>query len=74
WIKYITSALSSVSDIDTENLFITYVGLTKSDLDFIKDAVSKKVGFKNVYCRKASPSIAVNSGPGTFGLLFARTK
>lgn len=73
WIKYITSTLSSVSDIDTENLFITYVGLTKSDLDFIKDAVSKKIEFKNVYCQKASPSIAVNSGPGTFGLLFARS-
>ena len=72
WARYIASCLSSVSDIDRSTLFITYVGLNKKDLDYIKSIVDKKVKFENVYCQKASPAIAVNAGPGTFGLLFAR--
>ncbi|MBO4904935.1 MAG: DegV family EDD domain-containing protein [Lachnospiraceae bacterium] len=74
WSKYISSALSQVSDIDKRVLFVTYVGLTKKDLDFIKSLVDKKVHFDNIYFQKASPTIAVNSGPGTFGLLFERKK
>ena len=72
WTKYISSCLSNVSDIDKSMLFITYVGLNKKDLDLIKGIVEKKVKFENVYCQKASPAIAVNSGPGTFGLLFLK--
>ena len=72
WARYIASCLSSVSDIDRSTLFITYVGLNKKDLDYIKSIVDKKVKFENVYCQKASPAIAVNAGPGTFGLLFAK--
>lgn len=71
WEKYIEKTLVSVSDIDNEILFITYVGLNKSDLDFIRKTVENKISFEHVYCQKASPSIAVNCGPGTFGLLFA---
>ena len=72
WTRYIITTLSPVSEIDTENLFITYVGLTKKDLDVIMSIVEKRVHFDNVYCQKASPTIAVNSGPGTFGLLYKR--
>ncbi len=72
WTKYIASCLSNVSDIDKSTLFITYVGLNKKDLDLIKAIVEKRVKFDNVYCQKASPAIAVNSGPGTFGLLFLK--
>ena len=72
WTRYIASCLSSVSDIDRSTLFITYVGLTKKDLDHIKSIVEKRVHFENVYCQKASPAIAVNAGPGTFGLLYAK--
>ncbi len=72
WSKYISSTLSPVSDIDKSILFVTYVGLTQKDLDYIRDLVEKKVQFKNVYFQKASPTVAVNSGPGTFGLLFER--
>ncbi len=72
WSRYIASCLSNVSEIDTTVLFITYVGLTKKDLDLIKSLVEKRVRFENVYCQKASPAIAVNSGPGTFGLLYAK--
>lgn len=72
WSKYISSTLSPVSNIDKSILFVTYVGLTQKDLDFIMKLVEKKVKFENVYFQKASPTIAVNSGPGTFGLLFER--
>ena len=70
WSRYVASTLSAVSDIDKSILFITYVGLTQKDLDLIISLVEKKVKFDHVYCQKASPTIAVNSGPGTFGLLF----
>jgi fatty acid-binding protein DegV len=72
WTRYIASCLSNVSDTDTTQLFITYVGLSKKDLDFIRGIVEKRLHFDNVYFQKAAPAIAVNSGPGTFGLLFAR--
>ncbi len=72
WSKYISHTLSNISDIDKSILFITYVGLTQKDLDWIREHVDKKVQFEKVYYQKASPTIAVNSGPGTFGLLFKR--
>ncbi len=72
WTKYIASSLSNASNIDTTALYITYVGLTRKELDFICELVEKKVKFDNVYLQKASPAIAVNAGPGTFGLLYIR--
>ncbi len=71
WGRYISSTLVNVSDIDKKNLFITYVGLTRKELDYIVDMVEKRVHFENVYFQKAAPSISVNCGPGTFGILFA---
>ncbi len=72
WDRYISSCLSNASNIDKSILFITYVGLSKKELDYIKEQVEKKVHFENVYVQKASPTIAVNSGPGTFGLLYKK--
>ncbi|MBR5377282.1 MAG: DegV family EDD domain-containing protein [Lachnospiraceae bacterium] len=72
WSRYISRTLSNVSAIDRSILFITYVGLTQKDLDWIMALVEKKVHFEKVYCQKASPTIAVNAGPGTFGLLFKK--
>ena len=74
WIRYISSCLSNVSAIDKSILFITYVGLTKKELDFVREQVERRVHFDNIYVQKASPTIAVNSGPGTFGLLYKRRK
>ena len=74
WARYIASCLDNVSVIDKSELFITYVGLSQSDLDQIKELVARKVEFEHVYVQKASPTIAVNSGPGTFGLLFKKLK
>ena len=70
WKRYINSALSSPSSIDDNILFVTYVGLTKKDTDWIRDQIEKKMNFKEIYFKQAAPAIAVNCGPGTFGLLY----
>ena len=70
WARYISSVLDTARRIDKSMLFITYVGLTQNDLDKIKAEVEKHTTFERIYFQKASPAIAVNSGPGTFGLLF----
>ncbi|MBO4649882.1 MAG: DegV family EDD domain-containing protein [Clostridiales bacterium] len=69
WKKYIGKCLASERPIDTKILFVTYVGLSKRDLDWIREQIEKRIKFDEVYFQQASPAIAVNCGPGTFGLL-----
>lgn len=70
WKYYINACLSSSSRIDNRMLFVTYVGLNKKDMDWIKEYVEKKMKFDEIIFQQACASIAVNCGPGTFGLLF----
>ena len=70
WKAYISSVLSNASRIDTSILFVTYVGLSKRDTDWIREQVEKHVHFDEIYFKQASPAISVNCGPGTFGLLY----
>jgi DegV family protein with EDD domain len=70
--KYIEKTLSNPSEIDTSVLFITYVGMRKSEIEEVREEVLKHVKFEKIYLQKATSAIAVNSGSGTFGLLFAR--
>jgi DegV family protein with EDD domain len=70
WKKYIKTCLRAIKHADKRILFITYVGLTIKEQDWIRDMVEKRVKFERIIFQKASPAIAVNSGPGTFGLLF----
>ena len=70
WKAYINSCLSNSSRIDTSILFVTYVGLSKKDMDWIREYIEKSVKFEEIYFQQASASIAVNCGPGTFGLLY----
>ena len=69
WKNYINTCLSGDRPVDTRILFVTYVGLSKKDLDWIREQINKKMTFDHVYFKQASPAIAVNCGPGTFGLL-----
>ena len=69
WKKYIDSVLKYPSRIDKRILFVTYVGLNKKDMEWIRERIEGKMKFDAVYFQKASPVIAVNCGPGTFGLL-----
>ena len=70
WKAYINSVLSNPANIDTRILFVTYVGITKRDTDWIRDQVEKYVHFDEIYFKQASPAVSVNCGPGTFGLLY----
>ena len=70
WKAYISSTLSNASAIDTGILFVTYVGLSKRETDWIREQVEKHVRFDEIYFKQASPAISVNCGPGTFGLLY----
>ncbi|HAF26912.1 MAG TPA: fatty acid-binding protein DegV [Lachnospiraceae bacterium] len=69
WEKYIDSVLRDHAKYDKNRLFVTYVGLTRKDMEWIRAYIEKKVHFEKIYFQKASPVIAVNCGPGTFGLL-----
>ncbi len=55
--------------MDKRILFVTYVGLTIKEQEWIRNRVEKHIKFDRIIFQKASPAIAVNSGPGTFGLL-----
>ena len=70
WKAYISSVLSNPAGIDTSILFVTYVGLSKRDTDWIREQVEKHVQFDEIYFKQASPAVSVNCGPGTFGLLY----
>ncbi len=70
WKSYINSVLTNAAKIDTSILFITYVGLTKRDTDWIREQVEKYQHFDEIYFKLASPAVSVNCGPGTFGLLY----
>ncbi|MCR5099282.1 MAG: DegV family EDD domain-containing protein [Lachnospiraceae bacterium] len=70
--KYIHSCLKNPETIDTSVLFITYVGMRMSEVEKVKEEVANIVSFERVYLTKAAPSTAINCGPGTFGLIFAR--
>ena len=73
WIRYINRCLS-VSDIDDRVICITYVGLSKKELNWIEIEIKKKVSFKKFIFIQACPAIAVNCGPGTFGLILRTNK
>ena len=69
WRRYINSVLQHPTSIDPRILFVTYVGINKRDMDWIRKQVAKHMTFERIYFQKASPVIAVNCGHGTFGLL-----
>ena len=69
WKQYIGIVLHRKQMIDTQRLFVTYVGLNKRDMDWIRQEIENHMHFEEIYFQKASPAIAVNCGTGTFGLL-----
>lgn len=68
--KYIAATLKDAERIDTETLFIAHTGLTKEELEDVKEQVQRKVKFRNVIYQKASPAISANCGPRTLSLCF----
>ena len=70
WKAYINSVLTNAAKIDTRILFVTYVGISKRDTDWIREQIEKYMHFDEIYFKQASPAVSVNCGPGTFGLLY----
>ncbi len=70
WKRYISSSLNTINKIDTGILFVTYVGLNNKEKEIIAEEIGKKMKFETICFHQASSVIAVNCGPGTFGLLF----
>lgn len=70
--RYIKKTLQETRTIDRHILFITYSGMEKEKLQYIKNLVQQYCPFERVYLQKASSAIASNCGPGSFGLLFMR--
>ena len=70
WKKYINNAFKTEEPIDRSLLFITYVALSTEELRSIKREVDSLIHFDKVIFQVATPAIAANSGPGTFGLLY----
>ncbi len=70
WRRYISSVFRVHGKIDKKVLFITYVGLDSLELKRIEEMTRERMDFEKIYFQCASPAIAVNCGPGTFGLLF----
>ena len=68
--KYVAAIKKNAIKADRRILFITYVGMTRKELEDIRAEALRRVQFDEVYFQKASPAIAANCGPGTFGLLF----
>ncbi len=70
WERYVNSAFRVPGRIDRNMLFVTYVGMSQKELDEVEQMINRQMHFEHIYFQKASPAIAVNCGPGTFGLLF----
>lgn len=70
WKKYIDSTLAAPDGLELGTLFITHAGLSVQELEWIRKQVEAHAHFDNIYFQKAAPSVSVNCGPGTFGLLF----
>ncbi len=70
WKKYVSSESRRMADADRRILFITHAGLSREELKEIEEMVRQKIEFKTVVYQKATPAIATNCGPGTFGLLY----
>ena len=70
WEKYIASSLSLPLRIDSGCVYVTYSGMSASDLDWIRDEILKRVPFKKVVLKRISPALAIGCGPGSFGIMY----
>lgn len=74
WLRYIKQTLARVGKADKDFVFVTYVGMEEEDLKWIEDTIRGMVKFEHIYFQRASATISLNCGPGTFGLLFIKKK
>lgn len=71
--SYINSSLKK-NNICKDMLFITYVGCGHEFINTIKDKVAEHILFFDVWDIAASATVASNSGPRTFGIVYSVTE
>ncbi|NBH71931.1 DegV family EDD domain-containing protein [Clostridiaceae bacterium] len=69
---YVKKIFTNTRNIDRRILFITYAGMDTKKLRYLQALVQQHCPFERVYVQRASSAIAINCGPGSFGLLFMR--
>ena len=70
--RYIRNQFMGRNNIDTNRLYITGSGCLSRDKEIIVNEVKKYQNFKEIYFTEASAAVAMNCGPGTFGLIFKK--
>ncbi|MBR6274225.1 MAG: DegV family EDD domain-containing protein, partial [Lachnospiraceae bacterium] len=73
WRKYISLALSG-KKVAKAAIFITHVGLSKKELEYIRSEIEKNQKFDAYYFQQTSPVVAINFGPGSFGISVVEEK
>ena len=68
--QYIRHALKRNGAIDNSLLMIAYAAMTEEELKEIRNAVEEEYPFERILFLKTSGAIAVNSGRGSFALVF----
>lgn len=71
--SYVSSSLRKKSNICQNTLFIPYVGCGHEFINAIKKKVSDYACFDEVWDTAASATVAANSGPHTFGIVYCFT-
>jgi len=68
--KYIRKLFMDNKYIDRNILYIVHVGYTVSEIEFLKNEISRYIHFTNVYVQKASMSVACNVGIGSLEISY----
>ena len=75
WSQYIKRCFKSQSDIvDNSLLLVPAVGIKPAEREWIRQEIAKWINFNEVIIYEASSVMAVNCGPGTFGLMYSEKK
>lgn len=70
WKRFIRRLLFPKRSVNTDVVYITHVGCTVRQLEFVKAELAKRVAFERVIVQKASFSNACNVGMGTIGISY----
>lgn len=74
WRKFIRRYLWRKKKISAEVIFITYVGCSVKQLEFIREEILKYIPFERVIMQKGSFANACNSGMLTIGISYYKLK
>ena len=67
WRKYIGLCLNGLK-LDQIVIFISHVGLSKKEMEWIRAEIAKRQNFNAIYFQQTSPAVAISLGPGSFGI------